>query len=90
MSRLTKIRDQYQGYVAAREAVEKTAPGAVEVVYKEGDPEMQDKAVLEGFFIYSPSRNKITIHPTRRAAAYIEIDVDDIPALVKALREFIE
>jgi hypothetical protein len=89
-SRLTEIRNQYQGYIAAREAVEKTNPGTVKVVYKEDDPEAQYPEGIDGFFIYDPRENKITIHPKSCSIDCVKIDADDVPALIKALREFFE
>jgi hypothetical protein len=85
MSRLTEVQKQYQGYVAAREAVKKTDPGTVEVVYKSGG------RTEDGVFIYDPRENKITVRPKRYMYEnYINIDVTDVPALIKALREFFE
>jgi hypothetical protein len=88
MSRLTEIQNQYQGYAAASKAVEKTNPGEkVEVVYK-GDHNDRSN---DGFFIYYPGRNQITIQPNRhRYDEIARINADDVPALIKALREFFE
>jgi hypothetical protein len=86
MSKLTEIQNQYQGYVAASEAVKKTDPGNVEVVYKErGNPS------YNGIFIYYPQEDKIEILPERwRTGSGISLGVNEAFALIKALREFFE
>jgi hypothetical protein len=87
MSKLDDLQKQYQGYVAASEAVKKTDPGEVEVVYKNDSVRTYD-----GFFVYSSEKDNIKIVPQRYCenSDYVYIDADDLPALVKALREFIE
>jgi hypothetical protein len=86
MSKLAEIQNQYQGYVAAIEAVAKTNPGEVEVVYKKGNEPHDD-----GIFIYYPEKEKIKITPRRcNSTDYVFINIDDVPALIKALREFFE
>jgi hypothetical protein len=86
MSRLTELKNQYEGYVAASEAVKKTDPGIVEVVYcncanRDG----------EGFFRYYPEKNNIEIIPHRSYGRdSVRINANDVPALIKALREFFE
>jgi hypothetical protein len=88
MSRLTEIQKQYQDYVAAKEVIEKTNPGEkVEVVYKDGFNGGSD----DGFFIYLPGKNQIVIQPMRcMYDKFIRINADEVPALIKALREFFE
>jgi hypothetical protein len=88
MSKLTEIQKQYQGYVAASEAVAKTNPGDVEVVYKQYDDPFDSR---NGIFIYHSSMNQITIKPRRGTYnESVRINANDIPALIKALREFFE
>jgi hypothetical protein len=86
MSRLDEIQKRYQGYVAAREAVKKTDPGEVKVVYKENE---DGNRANDGIFVYHPESKLIAIY-SRRNGNFISIKADDLPALVKALREFIE
>jgi hypothetical protein len=88
MSRLTEIQDQYQSYIATMKEAEKINPGEkVEVVYKDGLNGGSD----EGLFIYHPGRNQIVIQPRRcMYGESVCINVDDAPALIKALREFFE
>jgi hypothetical protein len=89
MSKLTEIRNQYQGYVAAIEAVKKTNPGDVEVVYKGHDDPIDIRD--DGIFIYRPGENQIVIRPRRcMDDNYVHINANDVPALIKALREFFE
>jgi hypothetical protein len=89
MSRLTELKNQYQGYVAASEAVKKTNPGNVEVVYKGHDDPIDIRD--DGIFIYRPGENQIVIYPRRCMGNNCAcINADDVPALIKALREFIE
>jgi ABC-type tungstate transport system permease subunit len=89
MSKLTEIQNQYQGYVAACEAVAKTNPGDVEVVYKGHDDPFDTRD--DGIFIYHPDKNQIVIHPRRcMYNEFVHINADDVPALIKALREFFE
>jgi L-amino acid N-acyltransferase YncA len=86
MSKLTEIQKQYRGYIAAKEAGENTKPKTVEVVYKEAENHQHD-----GVFIYDASENQIEIFPHRCSCRNsVQIDSNDLPALVKALREFIE
>jgi hypothetical protein len=88
MSRLTEIQNQYQGYIAAVEAARKTNPGdVVEVVYKES---RYLSNCDDGFFTYIPRTNEIIIRPGRGTNAAVSINADDVPALIKALREFFE
>jgi hypothetical protein len=88
MSKLTEIQTQYQGYVAAKEAVEMTRPEEVEVVYKNdenGDPR------YNGIVVYDPRNNTVIIRSQCfNITSGINIKPEDIPALIKALREFIE
>jgi hypothetical protein len=85
MSKLTEIQDRYRGYLAASEAVKKTNPGKVEVVYK------KEAYCEEGVFVYWPGDNDILIYPRRGDNNNrIRINADDVPALIKALREFFE
>jgi hypothetical protein len=87
MSRLQEIQNQYQGYVAARNVVEKTDPKDVEVVYKSHGNYSAD----ESLFIYSSKEDHIKIKPRRgNVSNYICIETKDIPPLIKALREFVE
>ncbi|MDR1318279.1 MAG: hypothetical protein LBJ90_01525 [Treponema sp.] len=89
MSKLTEIQNQYQGYVAASKAVLKTNPGDVEVVYKGHDDLIDIRD--DGIFIYCPGENQIVIRPRRcMSDNCVRINADDIPALIKALREFFE
>jgi ATP-dependent RNA circularization protein (DNA/RNA ligase family) len=79
MSKLTEIQNQYQGYVAAAEAVRKTNPGTVRVNYTEDGS--------DGYFIYDPKENKIVVYYLYSS---MTLDPKNIPDLIKALREFIE
>jgi hypothetical protein len=88
MSRLTEIQNQYQGYVAASEAALKINPGNVEVVYKGQDDSYDNRD--DGIFIYYPRENQIVIRSRRCMATSISIAVNDMPVLIKALREFTE
>jgi hypothetical protein len=86
MSKLTEIQKQYRGYVAAKEAVQKTDPGDVEMVYKNDSVRSHD-----GLFIYSSKEDRIKLVPRRcDTGDYVYINAGDIPALIKALREFSE
>jgi hypothetical protein len=86
MSKLTAIQNQYQGYVAASEAIAKINPGEVEVIYKKGNDRSDD-----GFFTYHPQKDRISLCPFRGSIReYVSINVNDIPALIRALREFTE
>jgi hypothetical protein len=86
MKKLTEMQKQYQGYAAAIESVKKTDPGDVEVVYKEAG-----YAGDEGIFIYNSREDRVEIKPRRGSTSdYVWIEAGDLPALVKALREFIE
>jgi hypothetical protein len=88
MSKHTEIQNQYKGFVAAQEAVAKTNPGKVEVVYKKGEG---DFARFDGLFIYDPTENKIVIRPERTFSnECVCVDAEDIPALITALRDFFE
>jgi hypothetical protein len=85
MSRHSEIKDQYAGYAAALEAVKKTNPGKVSVVYKEKTDNR-----YEGLFIYDSENETIRIMPRGRNNDYVDIEAAGIPALIKALREFFE
>jgi hypothetical protein len=88
MSKHTEIQNQYQGFVAAQEAVAKTNPGKIEVVFKKGEGDRFD-----GLFIYDPEKNNVLIAPERGPYAEnrcVCINAKDIPALIKALRDFFE
>jgi hypothetical protein len=88
MSRFTEIQNQYQGYVAASKAVEKTRPGRVEAVYKESN---DNNSGNDGIFVYYPETDIIEIAPRRcMGSDFVHIKADDVPALIKALREFFE
>jgi hypothetical protein len=88
MSKLTEIQNQYQGYRADIAAAIATDPGDVEVVYKRGgDPSNGD---ADGIFVYVSREDKIVIRPSRASASAASIDANDVPALIKALREFFE
>jgi hypothetical protein len=89
MSRLTEIQNQYQEYVLASELARQTNPGEVEVVYKESG-NLSGKNGTDGIFTYIPRENRIVIRPRRDSASAVPIDADDVPALIKALREFFE
>jgi hypothetical protein len=84
MSRFTEIQNQYQGYVAAKEAVKKTDPGIAGVVDK------KDGGSRDGAFYYDPGKDIITIFPNGHYASSINISSGDMPAFIKALREFFE
>ena len=86
MSKYSEIQNQYKGFVAAQEAVAKTNPGNVGVVYKKSDSFSE-----EGVFIYNPEKDRITIRPCRNDSSdYVDVNAEDIPDLIKALREFFE
>jgi hypothetical protein len=85
MSRLTEIQNQYKGYVAAKEAVKKTNPGTIKVVYK-----TPGGRTGEGFFIYDPEDDNIEITPDGMSGRHLDIDANDVLLLIKALREFFE
>jgi hypothetical protein len=90
MSKHTEIQNQYQGFVAAQEAVAKTNPGKIEVVYKKGEGDFDR---FDGLFIYDPEKNNVLIAPERGPYAEIPcvcINAKDIPAFIKALRDFFE
>jgi hypothetical protein len=88
MSRFTEIQKQYQGYVAAKEAVERTHPEKWEAVYKNGQ---DGHSGFDGIIIYDPNKNIIIIRPQRfNTTSGIEINPEDIPALIEALRELVE
>jgi hypothetical protein len=87
MSRLTEIQNQYQSYIAACEVAKKSHPGDVEVVYKNGFNGGSD----DGIFIYRPHENHIVIYPRRCVISEkCAIYASDVPALIKALRDFFE
>jgi hypothetical protein len=80
------MQEQYRNYITAKREIEKAHPGMAEMVYKtEGGSNVND-----GFFVYSPESNQIAIHPKRCLASSANIAVEDVPALIKALREFFE
>jgi hypothetical protein len=81
------IQNQYQDYVAAKDVAEKIDPGNKEVVYKsDGNNSAED-----GLFIYSSKEDHIKIMPRRCIVSdYVCVSAKDIPALIKALREFVE
>jgi hypothetical protein len=90
MSRYTEIQNQYEDFVAAKEAADAIKPGTVEVVYKKGEGDFDR---FDGLFIYDPEKNNVLITPER--GLYIGgrcacINAKDIPALIKALRDFFE
>jgi hypothetical protein len=91
MSRLTEIQNQYQGFVAAYKAAEETRPNPIEVIYKEAAC-LNGSLVkdTEGYFLYNPKENQIEIVPIREEGRRIYLNADDVPALIKALREFFE
>jgi hypothetical protein len=85
MSKCAEIQDQYRSFAAAREAVAKTNPGKVSVIYKERTDNCH-----EGLFIYDPEENTLRIIPNGRNNADVYIKAADIPAFIKALRDFFE
>jgi hypothetical protein len=87
MSKHTEIQNQYKGFVAAEQAAKEMNPGEVEVVYKSDETNNHG---YDGLFIYNPEKDLITIKPLRQGCDHICIHADDIPALIKALREFFE
>lgn len=87
MSGYSTIKNQYEGYIAARKAVAKTNPGKVEIVYKQ-DP---GNHLYDSYFAFDPEDDRITIHPQRNNSGYyVNINAEDIPGLIKALRDFFE
>jgi hypothetical protein len=86
MSKLKEMQEQYQGYVAARDAVDKIKP-KVEVVYKKH----HENCDYDGVFVYEPENDRIVIRPARGDYRnWVHISSEDVPALIKALQEFIE
>ncbi|GMO39920.1 MAG: hypothetical protein Pg6C_00600 [Treponemataceae bacterium] len=85
MSKHTEIQNQYKGYVAALEAVKKTNPHNVGVVYRERTVDRN-----EGIFVYDPEKDIVRIMPCGKNGEDVSIESADIPALIKALREFFE
>jgi hypothetical protein len=85
MSRFTELKNQRQAYVTISEMAKKFDPEEVEVVYKHDGNRDND-----GRFIYSPRGNDIAIIPQRWNGSRVSIDADEVPALIKALREFFE
>jgi hypothetical protein len=88
MSEHHEIQKSRDAYLAAREAAERIRPSPVEVVYKKGAC-----PVLDGLFIYDPETGSVLIARARGNRAKpdgINIDAEDIPALIRALRDFFE
>jgi hypothetical protein len=87
MSKLTELQEQHKAYVEAEKAAEPLRPKVLEVVYKK----CTDGDRYDGVFEYWPIDDVIKIIPKRydyRNSTLV--DSADIPALIKALSDFIE
>jgi archaellum component FlaF (FlaF/FlaG flagellin family) len=89
MSKFTDIQDQYKCYVVAKSAVEKTKPNIEKVVYANHET-VNLNSTDNGFFIYYPEKGCIELASTGKYSSGIAIAIEDIPALIKALRDFFE
>jgi hypothetical protein len=86
LSKVSDIQKKYRGYVAATTAIRATKPEDVEVVYKVD----KERPNYEGLIVYEPERGQIRIQPERGNNSYSFVPTDDVPALIKALREMFE
>jgi hypothetical protein len=75
MSKFTEVQNQYQGYLAAIEAAEKAKPVSMAETYESGS------------FVYDPDVDRITIYYQKNQLTF---NAEDMPALIKALRDFFD